>query len=206
MGCSEDEDKVIQTDLPTEAAQLYFAMISWEEYLQMDTVGLARLPSCPDIFLDEAAREVTLQFSSSTECSQTGAYDRKGKLIIKFDTTLLSPAKRWVMEYDGYYFGTKSIEGTRTYSSDDSIQVSEEFTEIIERSENGLSTVFSGKFIHAKTFLSDTLEIDSLSADSLVFVESLSSLTSMGRIQGINATGRDFEITMETPITHVISC
>lgn len=198
MSCEEDVDKIIQTDLSTEAAELfsiskdwneslYFAMVSWEEYQQLDTVGL---PSCPDIIMDENTKEVTLNFHSNTSCLQTGTYDRSGKLVIKFDTTLISPNQRWTMEYKNYSFGSNSLEGIRTFSSDNSHQVSEEFKGLIEKTEQALSTEFSGEFIHTNTFVSDTL----------------ASFTSLGRIKGINAVGRDFEITIDSPVRHNISC
>ncbi len=208
MSCEEDEDKVIQTDLTKEAAELfsiskdwneslYFAMLSWEQYQQLDSVGL---PSCPVISLDEKAKEVTLDFLSNTVCDQAGEYARSGRLIIKFDTTTISPIKKWTMEYDEYRFGSNSIEGIRSFSSEDSLQVSEEFIEIIERTQAELSSEFSGKFLHTKDYLSDSLTTDSLRIHSLL------SLTSVGRITGVNAAGRDFEITMDTPVIHSISC
>ncbi|REG83070.1 hypothetical protein [Algoriphagus antarcticus] len=208
MSCEEDEDKVIQTDLTKEAAELfsiskdwneslYFAMLSWEQYQQLDSVGL---PSCPVISLDEKAKEVTLDFLSNTVCDQAGEYARSGRLIIKFDTTTISPIKKWTMEYDEYRFGSNSIEGIRSFSSEDSLQVSEEFIEIIERTQAELSSEFSGKFLHTKDYLSDSLTTDSLRIHSLL------SLTSVGRITGVNAAGRDFKITMDTPVIHSISC
>ena len=112
VSCAEDEDKVIQTDLPTEALELfsiskdwneslYFAMISWEQYQELDTVGL---PSCPAILLNENTREVTLNFLSSTECIQTGNYERSGKLIIQYDTISGGSNQSWTMEYEDYFF------------------------------------------------------------------------------------------------------
>lgn len=198
MSCEEDVDKILQTDLSTEAAELfsiskdwneslYFAMISWEEYQQLDTIGLS---SCPDIILDKITQEVTLNFLSSSDCIQTGIYGRSGKLIIKYDTTLLNPNQSWTMTYDNYTFGSNSIEGIRTFSSDNPLQVAEEFIGLIEKTEKELSTEFSGKFIHTKSFFSDTLV----------------SFTSLGRIKGINAVGRDFEITTDSPVIHNISC
>ncbi|MEB2776053.1 hypothetical protein SYJ56_12090 [Algoriphagus sp. D3-2-R+10] len=214
MSCEEDEDKVIQTDLPTEADQLfsistdwseslYFAMISWEEYQQMDTVGL---PSCPDIIINEDTKEITLNFLGTTACVQSGEYDRSGKLIIKFDTTAQSPNKNWTMEYEDYQFGSNALEGIRNFSSDDSLQILEEFTEIIERTENDLSTEFSGKYIHTKTYVIDSLTTDSLTNDSLLISTELKSFSSVGSIKGVNAAGRAFEITIDNPITHSISC
>lgn len=202
--CEEDEDKVIQTDLPTEAAQLfsistdwneslYFAMLSWEEYQQIDSVAL---PSCPEVSLDKDTKEVTLNFLASTTCAQTGEYGRSGKLVIKFDTTVTSPARKWTMRYDDYFFGTRAISGTRTFSSeDDSLQVSEEFADLIEKTENELSTEFEGKFLHTRLFSKDSSARDSLSG-----------LASTGRITGVNAAGRAFEIAIETPVLHNISC
>lgn len=198
MSCEEDEDKVIQTDLSTEATELfsiskdwneslYFAMISWEQYLQMDMVGL---PSCPEILLDKNTKQVTLNFQSSTSCVQTGNYKRSGKLIIKFGTTLVGPSKKWTMEYEDYYFESNSVEGIRTFSSNDKFIVLEEFDEITERTKNELRSKFSGKFLHTKIFNLD----------------SLSSFTSAGIINGVNAAGRDFEINVATPLYHPIAC
>ncbi|WP_057938674.1 hypothetical protein [Algoriphagus resistens] len=214
MSCEEDEDKVIQTDLPVEAAQLfstssnwneslYFAMISWEEYQQMDTLGL---PNCPDILLDEYTKEVTLDFLSSTICVQTGEYTRSGKLIIKYDTTAQSPTKKWTMEYEDYRFGSTTIEGIRNFSSDDSLQISEEFIALTARTENELSTTFSGEFLHTKYYAIDSLTTDSLTIDSLSTSPKLISFSSVGGIKGINAAGREFEITIANPLTHSILC
>lgn len=213
MSCEEDEDKVIQTDLSTEADQLfsiskdwneslYFAMISWEEYQKMDTLSL---PNCPDILLDEYAKEVTLDFISSSLCLQSGDYERSGKLIIKFDTTVQSPTNKWTMKYEDYRFGSNTLEGIRNFSSDDSLLISEEFTDLVEITENELSTEFSGKFLHTKSYVSDSLTTDSLTTDSLNF-RLLKSFTSIGSVQGVNAAGRDFEIIIDAPVSHSISC
>jgi hypothetical protein len=198
MSCEEDEDKVIQTDLSVEAGQLfniskvwneslYFAMISWDEYQHMDTLSL---PSCPEISIDEINQEVTLNFLSSTTCAQTGEYGRSGKIILKFEATVASPIKKWTMEYDDYFFETNSIKGIRTFSSNNSLLVSEHFTKIIQKTNKELNTEFSGKFIHTKSFTGD----------------SLSSFTSLGGLQGKNAVGRDFEIFIDIPLLHNIFC
>ncbi|MEB2779766.1 hypothetical protein U3A58_05120 [Algoriphagus sp. C2-6-M1] len=198
MSCVEDEDKVIHTDSPTEAVSLfsiskdwgeslYFAMISWEEYHLIDTVGL---PSCPEIILDQDSKQVTLHFRGASACVQSGAYARRGKLIIKFDTIVQSPTKKWTMEYEDYSFESNAITGIRTFASNSPNQVSEDFTKIIEKTENELRTKFSGKFIHTKAYINNTL----------------TSFTSLGRIKGVNAVGRDFEITIDSPVKHIISC
>src|SRR5690606_13757871 len=111
------------------------------------------------------------------------------------------------------------------FSSDDSLLISEEFTELIEKTENELSTEFSGKFLHTKTYFSESIPTDSIPTDSIptdsiptdsIPTDSLSndtlaippfiSFTSTGRIQGVNAAGRDFEITIDSPIQHSITC
>ncbi|PZX47475.1 hypothetical protein [Algoriphagus chordae] len=198
MSCEEDVSKVIQTDLPIEASEifsiskewnesLYFALISWEDYHQLDSVSL---PSCPEVSIDENTKEVTLNFLSSTACIQTGQYGRSGKLMIKFDTTVLGPNKKWTMSYEDYHFGTNQLDGIRTFSSNDSIHVLEEFDEIIERSLTDVSSEFSGEFIHTKTYVND----------------SLANFSSVGRILGVNGAGRKFEISIDTPSKHFISC
>lgn len=198
MSCEEDEDKVIQTDLPTEANELfnisqawkeslYFAMISWEEYQQLDSLNL---PSCPSIHLDQETKEVTLDFLASTTCVQSGEYNRSGKLIIAYDAAVIGRNRKWSMQYDNYLFGTDSIKGIRNFSSDNSLMISEEFTEIIEKTEKELTTEFSGKFVYSKTY----------SGDSLV------SFSSVGRISGKNPAGRNFEIILDSPVQHSISC
>ncbi|WP_339866618.1 hypothetical protein [uncultured Algoriphagus sp.] len=198
MSCGEEEDKDITTDVAIEATQLfniskvwneslYFAMISWEEYLLQDSL---KLPSCPQISIDENTKEVTLNFLASTTCVQTGEYGRSGKLILSYNQAADSVSSVWTMEYDDYFFGTNSIKGIRTFSSDDSLQVSEDFSEITEKTEKDLSTIFNGKFVHIKNYEGD----------------SLTTLVSLGRIEGKNAAGRDFEIIMDSPVKHDISC
>ncbi len=198
MSCEEDEDKVIQTDLLLEAGQLfssskvwneslYFAIISWEEYQQMDTLSL---PGCPEITIDDNTKEVTLNFLSGADCPLAGKYERSGKLVIKFHSTAVSTTKKWTMEYIDYFFGTSSIKGIRTFSSDNSLLVSEDFTNIIKKTDQELNTEFSGKFIHTKTFINNAL----------------SSFISVGRIKGVNAAGRDFEISIENPLRHMLTC
>ncbi len=214
VSCKEDEDKVIHTDLPAEADQLfgisqdwneslYFAMLQWEDYMQMDSLGL---PSCPDIILDSMTKEVILDFVSSTECTQSGSFTRSGKLIIKYDTTNQYSDKKWSMEYVDYKFDTRSLDGIRYFSNTDSMHVSEEFTDLVERTENGLSTEFSGKFLHTKSIVIDSLATDSLSSDSATYRPKLTSFSSIGRITGVNAAGRDIEITMDAPVTHSVEC
>lgn len=198
ISCGEEEDKDITTDMSIEASQLfniskvwneslYFAMISWEDYQLQDSL---KLPGCPQISINDNTKEVTLNFLASTTCDQAGEYGRSGKLIIKYNQLVSISSRMWTMEYEDYFFGTNSIKGIRTFSSDDSLQVSENFTEIIEKTENDLSSIFHGKFIHTKSYVAD----------------SLTAFVSLGRIEGRNAAGRDFEITMDSPVKHNISC
>lgn len=198
MSCEEDEDKVIQTDLPTEANELfkisktwneslYFAMLTWEDYQKMDSLGL---PNCPEIIMDNFHRKVTLAFPHTLLCMQSGEYGRSGKLIIAYDTTVLNANRKWSMQYEDYMFGTDSIKGIRNFSSDDSLIIFEEFTELIEKTEKELTTEFSGKFVHSKTYAED----------------SLVSFSSVGRISGKNPVGRNFEIILDSPVEHSISC
>ncbi|MEP4375865.1 MAG: hypothetical protein ABJ333_12505, partial [Algoriphagus sp.] len=198
MSCEEDEDKMIQTDLTKEAGELfsitqdwneslYFAMISWEQYHQFDTVGL---PGCPDILLDEKFKRVTLSFPGSSACLQAGPYQRAGELIIQFDTAVASPRQKWTMEYNNYLFEENSLQGIRTFRSDNQATFVENFTNVFEKTETELSTEFSGTFLHERKYTND----------------SLTSFSSTGKINGVNAAGREFEIDISTPLYHTISC
>ena len=198
MSCAEDEDKVIQTDLPTEANEmfriskawnesLYFAMISWEEYLQIDSL---QLPNDPIVHINQASKEVTLEFIADSASIKANKNYRLGKLIIAYDTTVLSPNRKWSMEFDDYLFRTDAIYGKRNFSSDDSLVFSEEFTDLIVKTEKELSSTFSGRFVHAESYAADSSR----------------SISSSGRMAGVNPVGRDFEIILDSPTTHSVFC
>ncbi|WP_425639983.1 hypothetical protein ACPUEN_09335 [Algoriphagus yeomjeoni] len=198
MSCAEDEEKVIQTDLPTEASQLfsiskdwneslYFAMITWKEYQQVDSLNL---PGCPAIHLDQVRKVVTLDFLAGSTCTQSGEYSRSGKLTIKFEDSLANSINQWTLTYDDYHFGSKKIEGIRTFTRNGSDEVLEEFNDLIESTETNLSTEFSGKFTHTKAYVND----------------SLVSFSSTGSLSGLNAVGREFEIAINAPVNRFINC
>ena len=198
MSCKEEEDKVIQTDLPTEAndlfriskawnESLYFAMISWEEYQQIDSL---KLPNDPIVHINQESKEVTLEFIADSVSIKANKNYRLGKLIISYDTTVLSPNRKWSMEFEDYFFRTDAIYGKRNFSSDDSLVFSEEFTDLIVKTEKELSTTFSGNFVHAESYAEDSTR----------------SISSIGRMTGVNPVGRNFEIILDSPTIHSVFC
>ena len=88
FGCQDDADKVISTDLPAEANQmfeistawsesLYFSLLTFEEYASMDSTFI--LPGCPIVSVETEGRKVTLEFLASTECTQSDEGKGRGK-------------------------------------------------------------------------------------------------------------------------------
>lgn len=221
ISCREDEDKITQTDLPTEASQLfsvsevwgeslYYAMISWEEYQQADSLGL---PGCPEVLLDELNRQVILEFSPDSSCTNPEVQNRLGKLLIRFDQNDSSDVKSWSMEYEDYIFGLNSIQGKRDFFTMDSITVSEKFQGLTQVSDGNLTTVFNGTLTHKRSYSLDTLKrSDTLatgdssnSIDTLVNL-SLSKIFSLGAIDGINPAGRSFDMVLTPAQAHEVGC
>jgi len=221
ISCREDEDKIIQTDLPIEASQLfgvsevwgeslYYAMISWEEYQQADSLGL---PGCPKISLDELNRQVTLDFSSDSSCTTPEAQNRLGKLLLSFTQNDSSNVKSWYMEYDNYIFELNSIQGRRHFFAMDSVTVSERFEGLTQLSNEILTTTFNGEITHKRLYsldtliVSDTLAIgDSLNTIDTLVNFSLSKIFSVGTINGINPAGRAFNMAFTPAQEHEVGC
>lgn len=186
IGCQEDADKVIGTDLPTEASQmfdlstawsesLYFGLLTFEEYQAMDSTSI--LPGCPNLIVEIDTRKVFLDFDSENECLQTGTYTRSGKLILEFPLAS-GPTSTWFLEYDNYSFDGNSLSGIRTFRKDSNEDIIETFDPLTFRTEKELTSVFTGNLKHTK---------DSSKSDSI-------GVISGGSITGRNAAGRDFSI------------
>lgn len=184
IGCQEDADKVIDTDLPSEAAQLfdistawseslYFALLTFEEYQALDSAN--SLPGCPNLIVENDTRKVFLDFDTENECIQTGTKGRSGKLIIEF-SLIGGITPNWIMEYENYSFDGNSLRGIRTFRKEGLNDIIENFNPLTFKTEKELTTIFSGNLKHSKG-LSNSIGI-----------------ISGGNISGINAAGREFSI------------
>jgi hypothetical protein len=197
FACEEDEDKTIQTDLTMEASQLfdisnswgeslYFAMLRWEDY---QTVNPSDLPGCPKIALEQSLKQVTLEFLPDSACIKTGQTIRSGKIILDYSPENLS-TQNWTLEYQNYTINQDSLEGTRKFSRSDFNKVSEQFENLILKTNNGVNSTFSGNLNH--TTISLRLE--------------LIGISSLGTITGTNPAGRKFTTELTDPRQILVSC
>ncbi len=198
IGCQEDADKVIGTDLPTEASQifavstawsesLYFGLLTFEEYQAMESTS--NLPGCPNLIIENDTRKVFLDFDTENECPQTGTFKRTGKLIIEFSLTG-GAISTWILEYVDYSFEGNSMRGIRTFRKESNTDILESFNPITFKTEKQLTSVFSGNLKHTK---------------ALAISNSI-GIISGGNITGKNAAGRDFSIEIPFNRLMLTSC
>ena len=197
FACEEDEDKTIQTDLTMEASQLfdisnswgeslYFAILRWEDY---QIINPYDLPGCPKVTIEQDLKKVTLEFLPDTTCIQTGQIIRSGKIILDYSPENLK-AQDWILEYQNYTVNQDSLLGTRTFSRSEFNKVSEHFENLILKTNNGVSSTFSGNINHTTSSL--RLE--------------LIGISSLGSISGINPAGRKFTTEITNPRQILVSC
>lgn len=196
--CQEDADKVIHTDLPTEANQLfdlstawseslYFALLSFDEYQVMDTTNT--LPGCPELLVEEDTRKVFLNFDIENECQQAGNDKRSGKIVLEYALSESNSAS-WALEYDDYSFNGSSIRGIRNFKKESSNQIIENFNPLTITSEKKLTHVFSGDIKHSGG----------------TAVSSGIGFISGGNFHGVNPAGRDFNIEIPFDRLMLSSC
>ena len=189
FGCQEDADKVISTDLPAEANQmfeistawsesLYFSLLTFEEYATMDSTFI--LPGCPNVTVETEGRKVTLEFLASTECAQSDEGKRTGKINLTFPLTLDS-TRTWTQSYENYTFKGTSIDGKRNYKQSKNGIVTETFDMMTQKTSKELTSILSGSLMHQKN----------------AKLSSSIGLISTGTMTGRNAAGREF--TIEIP-------
>lgn len=196
--CQEDADKVISTDLPTEANQLfdlsttwseslYFGLLSFDEYLAMDSTS--SLPGCPELIVEEDTRKVFLNFDSDIECGQTGEEKRSGKIVLEYALSDSDPSS-WALEYDDYFYNGSSIRGIRNFKNDASNQIIESFNPLTITTEKELTSIFSGDLKHSG---------GTAVSSSIGFI-------SGGSLHGVNPAGRDFKIEIPFDRLMLSSC
>lgn len=195
--CKEDEDRVISTDLPTEASQLFdvsnawsealfYSQLSFEQYSASDSLTL---PGCPEIILEEKDKRVTLIFDPATSCEHSGKYIRTGKLILDFARAdSINPI--WFLEYDNYTFEAATIKGSRVFTKNSLGIINENFENLTHTTSDNLTHKFSGNLTHT------------LSLDSGI----VARINSKGVITGKNPAGRNFECDFEDKRELLFSC
>lgn len=197
VACKEDEDRVISTDLPTEASLLFNASNAWSEAIfftqisfdQYSTGDSLRLPGCPEIFIDKTAERVTLTFDPETACEQTGTSKRSGKLILDLAQSD-SENPVWFLEYENYTFEDASLDGIRTFSKNSTGLILETFETLTHKTKNELTHRFGGDLTHTLSLVNGNLE----------------GLNSTGIIYGENPAGRNFTFTLSEKRELLFSC
>ncbi len=195
--CNEDGERIIQTDLPTEAGQLfkvsqavgeslYFALLPLDSYISMDSLNL---PGCPVIEIDETEKKVRLTFDPAAACEQAGDNTRSGSLLISYFEPEIRPAFRY-LEYEDYVFEGDTLTGSRLFTFLTSTQVKEEFPAMGMLSPRGLSHHQRGEYRHE-------LQFDG---------NALTSITTSGKLTGTNPVGRDFSIEITVPTLLLLPC
>ncbi len=181
--CKEDDDRVISTDLPTEASQLFVVSNAWSEALfftqisfnQYSGADSLELPGCPDILIDKTAKRVTLTFDPETTCDLSGKSTRSGKLILDLAQSD-SENPIWFLEYENYTFEGASIKGIRTFTKNSSGLVNETFSALTHKTIDQLTHQFSGNLTHKLSLVSGIVI----------------GVNSKGMIDGRNPSGRNF--------------
>ncbi|MHA7130788.1 hypothetical protein [Algoriphagus namhaensis] len=187
--CTEEEDKTIRTDLPTEAQQffkvsqlnyehLFLALKSWAEFKNLES---SSLPGCPEITLEESNKQVTLTYRKSEGCES--AQNRSGKLIL--DLALQSsPQATWFLEFEDYTYAGDTLKGFKTFKRQNNSTYLESFESLLVISANQTSFELNADLTHQ--FGSGLGQINQL-------------ISTTGTLTGRNPAGRAFDLVFESP-------
>lgn len=197
FSCSEDVSKEINTDLSQEAVQFFqFSEAMWESnylgnisYQDYFRISSAELPGCPTIIRSSASRIIQLDYSTPLECDQINKTSRSGKIILDF-TLSNSSTPVWTLTYEDYLFDGIKIDGFRQFQSVSFNENRETFENISVELKKNLGFQASGTFAH------------SVSRSSFRPF----ALSSRGRIEGKNPTGRDFSLVITESKEQLFSC
>lgn len=197
IACKEDEDRVISTDLPTEASQFYVVSNAWNEAIfftqlsfdQYSNADSLQLPGCPEILLEKNAKRVTLTFDSDSNCEQSGKSKRSGKLILDLAQSD-SSNPIWFLEYENYTFEGASLDGIRIFTKNSTGIVNETFETLTHKSKNELTHQFGGNLTHTPTLVNGEVV----------------GLNSKGLISGRNPAGRNFIFEFSDMRESLFSC
>ncbi|MDF2157162.1 hypothetical protein [Algoriphagus sp. CAU 1675] len=186
VSCQDDTDREIQTDLPTEAQQLFDTSKNLDEslfatlysFLELSQLSESQIPGCPlkTVNLDE--RTITLDFDQVGDCEQEATQNRKGKIIISYFP--VGEGNGWTVEFNDYHYNNFSIHGQRQYIPSGQDRFIETFEDLRIKSDKNLRTTLSGSFVHT------TSKINSI----------LSIISSSGSLTGTNPAGRSMEMSI----------
>lgn len=198
LGCNNDVNKNITTDLQVEGKELFYISHSIEEstyfsFLTLDQYKKSpQLPGCPEVGIDDIAKKITLTFTANTEC-ESRKLKRTGKITLQYFTTN-AQENTIVMEYENYTFKTFKIQGKRVFKQLKNFINLNRRTESIENlvitDEFGSSSKLSGNFEYFLVFT------------GTIFTE----FTSSGNLEGRNITGRKITMTPVNIKKYKISC
>ncbi len=194
FACKEDEQRELQTDLPTEAAQffsisksmdesLFYALTPKNSYQETDT-----LPGLAAVIISEGGEKITIDFDSLASDSEQ-KYARTGKLILTYENEL-SLESVIQMTYENYTFEGHQLEGSRVFTKTSRDSYSETFEGLKQITSEDLTSVFSGEITH---------QVGMDNGDLL-------QIQSSGIITGVNAVGRDFELNFPEAKNKSMDC
>lgn len=196
MGCGEEDDQNLRTDLPTEAQQifsvskiqnehLFLALTSWEEFTSIDP---SSLPGCPTLVLEQESKRVTLNYSNSEACEVSQV--RSGSIVL--DLALQeSDSQEWFMEFADYSYEGDTLKGIKVFKKISNQVISQSFENLKVTSTQNASFVLQGELTHTKP---------------PIIGPSVSLLSTTGQITGKNPIGRSVSMNVTEPILSVRSC
>jgi len=195
LGCAEDEDRNLRTDLPTEANQIFLISRLQYEHLFTALTPYQRflnpkdlmLPGCPDVMVEEDLKRITLTYREVEDCENS---DRRTGVIILDLALQNSSDSKWFMEFKDYTYEGDTIQGIKTYGRIGPGEVVETFEKLTIKAENQSSFILNGALSH--TYNSSNLETDLIS--------------SIGEIFGKNPVGRQITSRNSQPLISVKSC
>ncbi|GAB3217435.1 hypothetical protein J0A67_00415 [Algoriphagus aestuariicola] len=195
--CTEEVSRDINTDLTQEAEQFYrfseaigeasyLANISQSEY---SSILSQELPGCPSITHSLDSLIITLDYSSDEVCEQENKIPRTGKIILDF-TLSDSANSLWSLSYEDYTYRGGKIEGQRNFEGVSPEESQEIFENLRIELANGIGFTADGELSYV------------ISSEEL----KPSSITSRGKITGMNPAGRDFSIVTSTAKVQLFQC
>jgi len=120
-GCVEDNIRRLQTDQSFEGEEAYLISKLLDEHLLLlwqplsfykDSTKITGIPGCPQVTLDTAINEVTLNFDSAV-CPDPGS-NRKGKLVLTYTPLPTTQGYNLTASYQKYAFQGNTLSGSRT--------------------------------------------------------------------------------------------
>lgn len=119
-GCVEEDIRRLQTDQSFEGKEAYLISSLLDEHLFLlwqpvsffaDSTKIAEIPGCPEITLDSAKNEVTVNFDG-VDCADISG-SRSGKLLFNYAPMPTNQRYTLVVSYMDYTYQDNKFTGTR---------------------------------------------------------------------------------------------